>query len=181
MYRVPSAPCDEILSLPLPPFSHFSLYLPPSSPPPPPPPPPHSITVQSRRRSKKLTARGAFSGARIVRGVDWNWDEQDGGWNFPSVSHDFPPVSHDFPLCHMISPLCHITFPLVSHDFPLCHMTLPCVTWLSPVSHDYQVGLGTRVKCCRSRIGHRLLLAVRPTSSGTTGLKTSIALATREW
>jgi E3 ubiquitin-protein ligase mind-bomb len=37
------------------------------------------ITVQSRRRSKKLTARGAFSGARIVRGVDWNWDEQDGG------------------------------------------------------------------------------------------------------
>ena len=77
-------------------------------------PPPHSITVQSRRRSKKLTARGAFSGARIVRGVDWNWDEQDGGWNFPSVSHDFPPVSHDFPLCHMISPLCHMISPCVT-------------------------------------------------------------------
>lgn len=37
------------------------------------------ITVESRRKSKKLTARGAFSGAKIVRGVDWNWEDQDGG------------------------------------------------------------------------------------------------------
>ena len=43
-----------------------------------------SITVESRRRCKKLTARGAFSGARVVRGVDWSWQEQDGEWG----SHD---------------------------------------------------------------------------------------------
>uniref|UniRef100_A0A914X811 RING-type E3 ubiquitin transferase n=1 Tax=Plectus sambesii TaxID=2011161 RepID=A0A914X811_9BILA len=28
---------------------------------------------------KKLTLRGLFPGARVVRGVDWHWEEQDGG------------------------------------------------------------------------------------------------------
>ena len=39
---------------------------------------PHRITVHSRRRSKKVTAQGAFAGARVVRGVDWQWEHQDG-------------------------------------------------------------------------------------------------------
>ncbi len=28
---------------------------------------------------KKLTLRGLFPGARVVRGVDWHWEDQDGG------------------------------------------------------------------------------------------------------
>ncbi|CAG0882641.1 unnamed protein product [Cyprideis torosa] len=35
--------------------------------------------VDSRKRSKKIPIKGIFSGARVVRGVDWQWDEQDGG------------------------------------------------------------------------------------------------------
>lgn len=37
------------------------------------------VLIESRRKSKKLTARGMFPGARVVRGIDWQWDEQDGG------------------------------------------------------------------------------------------------------
>ena len=36
------------------------------------------IVIESRRKSKKLTARGMFPGARVVRGIDWQWDDQDG-------------------------------------------------------------------------------------------------------
>lgn len=35
--------------------------------------------VEARRKSKKITARGIFPGARVVRGVDWQWEDQDGG------------------------------------------------------------------------------------------------------
>ena len=35
--------------------------------------------MESRRKSKKISARGIFPGARVTRGVDWQWDEQDGG------------------------------------------------------------------------------------------------------
>lgn len=38
-----------------------------------------ACVVEARRKSKKLVARGMFAGARVVRGVDWRWDEQDGG------------------------------------------------------------------------------------------------------
>jgi len=34
--------------------------------------------VEARRKSKKITARGIFPGARVVRGVDWQWEDQDG-------------------------------------------------------------------------------------------------------
>ena len=37
--------------------------------------------VESRRKSKKITARGIFPGARVVRGVDWQWEDQDGKKN----------------------------------------------------------------------------------------------------
>jgi E3 ubiquitin-protein ligase mind-bomb len=36
------------------------------------------VLVESRRKSKKVTARGLFPGARVVRGIDWQWEEQDG-------------------------------------------------------------------------------------------------------
>ncbi|XP_048582357.1 E3 ubiquitin-protein ligase MIB1-like [Nematostella vectensis] len=37
------------------------------------------ILVEARRKSKKVTVRGIFPGARVVRGVDWQWEDQDGG------------------------------------------------------------------------------------------------------
>ena len=35
--------------------------------------------MEPRRKSKKITSRGIFPGARVVRGVDWQWEDQDGG------------------------------------------------------------------------------------------------------
>jgi len=37
------------------------------------------MLVEPRRKSKKITSRGIFPGARVVRGVDWQWEDQDGG------------------------------------------------------------------------------------------------------
>uniref|UniRef100_A0A8C4R8F4 RING-type E3 ubiquitin transferase n=1 Tax=Eptatretus burgeri TaxID=7764 RepID=A0A8C4R8F4_EPTBU len=37
------------------------------------------LLLESRRKSKKITTRGIFVGARVVRGVDWQWEDQDGG------------------------------------------------------------------------------------------------------
>nr|XP_014343721.1 PREDICTED: E3 ubiquitin-protein ligase MIB1 [Latimeria chalumnae] len=37
------------------------------------------VLLESRRKSKKITARGISAGARVVRGVDWQWEDQDGG------------------------------------------------------------------------------------------------------
>lgn len=36
------------------------------------------ILVESRRKSKKLAFKGIYPGAKVVRGIDWNWDNQDG-------------------------------------------------------------------------------------------------------
>ena len=35
--------------------------------------------IEPRKRAKKLTLRGLFPTARVVRGVDWQWEDQDGG------------------------------------------------------------------------------------------------------
>ncbi|XP_050526608.1 E3 ubiquitin-protein ligase MIB1-like [Daktulosphaira vitifoliae] len=35
--------------------------------------------MESRKKSKKISVRGIFAGARVVRGVDWQWEDQDGG------------------------------------------------------------------------------------------------------
>jgi E3 ubiquitin-protein ligase mind-bomb len=37
------------------------------------------ILLDPRRKSKKIAVRGIFQGARVVRGVDWQWEDQDGG------------------------------------------------------------------------------------------------------
>nr|XP_042902854.1 E3 ubiquitin-protein ligase MIB1 [Parasteatoda tepidariorum] len=37
------------------------------------------VLTDPRRKSKKIAIRGIFPGARVVRGVDWQWEDQDGG------------------------------------------------------------------------------------------------------
>ncbi|XP_061942698.1 E3 ubiquitin-protein ligase MIB1 isoform X2 [Apis cerana] len=37
------------------------------------------VLLEPRRKSKKIAIRGIFPGARVVRGVDWQWEDQDGG------------------------------------------------------------------------------------------------------
>lgn len=37
------------------------------------------IPLEPRRKTKKIAIRGIFPGARVVRGVDWQWEDQDGG------------------------------------------------------------------------------------------------------
>ena len=32
------------------------------------------VMMEARRKSKKIVARGIFVGARVVRGVDWQWE-----------------------------------------------------------------------------------------------------------
>ena len=34
--------------------------------------------MEPRRKGKKILCRGIFPGARVVRGVDWQWEDQDG-------------------------------------------------------------------------------------------------------
>ena len=40
-----------------------------------------SITVPPRKVSKKIPARGLFPNAKVVRGLDWIWGDQDGKQN----------------------------------------------------------------------------------------------------
>ncbi|KAF4517390.1 hypothetical protein B566_EDAN007642 [Ephemera danica] len=37
------------------------------------------VLLETRRKSKKIAVRGIFPSARVVRGVDWQWEDQDGG------------------------------------------------------------------------------------------------------
>ena len=39
----------------------------------------YRVAIEPRRKSKKITVRGIFPGARVIRGVDWQWEDQDGG------------------------------------------------------------------------------------------------------
>lgn len=39
----------------------------------------HSIKVGRRHRSKKTEAKGLFPGAKVERGPDWKYKDQDGG------------------------------------------------------------------------------------------------------
>ena len=53
----------------------------------------YRVQLECRRRAKKITARGIFPGARVVRGVDWQWEDQDGEIHFKSGSGDHIPSS----------------------------------------------------------------------------------------
>lgn len=37
------------------------------------------VLMEPRRKGKKVQTRGIYSSARVVRGVDWQWEDQDGG------------------------------------------------------------------------------------------------------
>lgn len=35
--------------------------------------------MESRKKSKKISYKGIYPGARVQRGVDWQWENQDRG------------------------------------------------------------------------------------------------------
>jgi E3 ubiquitin-protein ligase mind-bomb len=39
----------------------------------------YRILVEARKKSKKIPFKGMYPGARVVRGVDWQYGDQDGG------------------------------------------------------------------------------------------------------
>ena len=39
----------------------------------------NSVPVDPRKKSKKIPLKGLFNGARVFRGLDWRWENQDGG------------------------------------------------------------------------------------------------------
>lgn len=38
-----------------------------------------------RLNSQKVTAKGIFVGATVVRGANWEWDNQDGGTGIVTI------------------------------------------------------------------------------------------------
>ena len=39
----------------------------------------HSVNVGKRFGEENIQVRGIFSGAKVIRGHDWRWEDQDGG------------------------------------------------------------------------------------------------------
>jgi E3 ubiquitin-protein ligase mind-bomb len=39
------------------------------------------VRVNKRAKSVKIEAKGIFPGARVIRGPDWDWGNQDGMCN----------------------------------------------------------------------------------------------------
>jgi E3 ubiquitin-protein ligase mind-bomb len=39
------------------------------------------VLIEPRKKSKKIPNKGIYSGARVIRGIDWQYDDQDGGDN----------------------------------------------------------------------------------------------------
>jgi len=37
------------------------------------------VDLQPRQESPKVVSKGIFAGARVIRGPDWDWGNQDGG------------------------------------------------------------------------------------------------------
>ena len=35
--------------------------------------------MEPRRKSKKIEFKGIYAGAKVTRGADWQWNDQDGG------------------------------------------------------------------------------------------------------
>ncbi|CAF0959555.1 unnamed protein product, partial [Brachionus calyciflorus] len=35
------------------------------------------VLIESRKKSKKISYKGIYPGAKVVRGIDWSWDSQD--------------------------------------------------------------------------------------------------------
>ena len=43
------------------------------------------VDVGTRQGSFKMEASGIFKGAKVVRGADWEWKDQDGGKNMEGL------------------------------------------------------------------------------------------------
>ena len=39
------------------------------------------VLIEPRKKSKKIPYKGIYSGARVLIGIDWQYDDQDGGDN----------------------------------------------------------------------------------------------------
>ena len=61
------------------------------------------MLLEPRRKSKKITSRGIFAGARVVRGVDWQWEDQDGGAGRRGKATEIQVLSHFIKLNELMS------------------------------------------------------------------------------
>ena len=46
------------------------------------------VDVGTRQGSFKMEACGMFKGAKVVRGADWEWKDQDGGTNMEGLVNE---------------------------------------------------------------------------------------------
>uniref|UniRef100_A0A5S6Q828 RING-type E3 ubiquitin transferase n=1 Tax=Trichuris muris TaxID=70415 RepID=A0A5S6Q828_TRIMR len=53
--------------------------------------------MEPRKKSKKIPFRGLYPGAQVVRGIDWQWDNQDGGAGGRGRIRDIQEWSKDYP------------------------------------------------------------------------------------
>lgn len=35
------------------------------------------MLIEPRKKAKKLSYKGIYAGAKVVRGIDWSWEDQD--------------------------------------------------------------------------------------------------------
>jgi hypothetical protein len=64
-----------------------------------------AVELPSREGSRKIPIYGIFPGAKVIRGQNWDWDDQDGGagkrrsstviWNFRSILQHVRIVTQD--------------------------------------------------------------------------------------
>ena len=46
-----------------------------------------SIRVPARSGERRVQAKGIFTGAKVLRGSDWSYGDQDGNYDVNIVSH----------------------------------------------------------------------------------------------
>ena len=64
---------------------------------------PHRAKVGKRRGTSRLQAKGIFPGAKVVRGPDWKWENQDGGEGKEGVVIDIRNWKHVPSSCVLVS------------------------------------------------------------------------------
>ena len=64
---------------------------------------PHRTKVGKRRGTSRLQAKGIFPGAKVVRGPDWKWENQDGGEGKEGVVIDIRNWKHVPSSCVLVS------------------------------------------------------------------------------
>ena len=147
-------------------------------------PPTCRIMVESRRKSKKISTRGIFPGARVVRGVDWQWEDQDGEGAFwlvtPVLQSHLSIIS---PLFTFIGQLSWPLWPLwpLWPFFLLNNYPFLCSHFLLFFNLIGQVVLDIKARWQRYRTGTPAVSEVPLMWYGTMELKTSTAPVLRGW